>query len=78
MEHHGEATGVRLARKHVAWYSKGLPGSAEFRAAVNRCHTSAEVRALIEAFYDPLITRGAVRRLVRETEGDPASERLAA
>ena len=25
--------GVRLARKHVAWYSRGLPGSAEFRAA---------------------------------------------
>ena len=25
--------GLRIARKHVAWYTKGLPGSAEFRAA---------------------------------------------
>jgi tRNA-dihydrouridine synthase B len=78
MDHHGEATGVRLARKHVAWYSKGLPGSAEFRAAVNRCHTSAEVRALIDAFYDPLISRGTERRLVRETAGEGEAERLAA
>ena len=27
---------ARIARKHLGWYSKGLPGSAEFRAAVNR------------------------------------------
>ena len=33
--HYGTAVGSRIARKHVAWYSKGLPGSAEFRAAVN-------------------------------------------
>jgi len=30
--HHGVATAAKLARKHVAWYSKSLPGSAEFRA----------------------------------------------
>ncbi|MDQ7011213.1 MAG: tRNA dihydrouridine synthase DusB [Mariprofundaceae bacterium] len=30
-EHHGVATASKLARKHVIWYSKGLPGSAEFR-----------------------------------------------
>src|SRR6201997_5122369 len=33
--HYGTAVGSRIARKHVAWYSRGLPGSAEFRAAVN-------------------------------------------
>ncbi len=32
----GHDAGVRLARKHVSWYSRGLPGSAEFRAAVTR------------------------------------------
>jgi tRNA-dihydrouridine synthase B len=31
LEHHGAGYGVRMARKHIAWYSKGLPGSAEFR-----------------------------------------------
>ena len=34
--HFGSHAGVRLARKHVSWYSRGLPGSAEFRAAMNR------------------------------------------
>lgn len=74
LDHHGEATGVRLARKHIGWYSKGLPGSAEFRAAVNRCHGGAEVVALVERFYDPLIARGTVRRLVRETAGEADAE----
>ena len=55
LTHHGENPGVRLARKHVAWYSKGLPGSAEFRSAVNRADTRDEVAALIEGFYRPLI-----------------------
>lgn len=30
-EHHGEDIASKLARKHVAWYSKGCSGSAEFR-----------------------------------------------
>src|SRR5262249_20999622 len=34
--HYGSGTGLRIARKHIGWYSKGLPGSAEFRAAFNR------------------------------------------
>jgi tRNA-dihydrouridine synthase B len=57
--HYGTAVGVRIARKHVAWYSKGLPGSAEFRAAVNRSDDVAQVKALIRAFYTPLIERQA-------------------
>src|SRR5579872_6525825 len=36
LDHFGNQAGVRLARKHVSWYSRGLPGSAEFRAAMNR------------------------------------------
>lgn len=61
LDHHGMNPGVRLARKHIAWYSKGLPGSAEFRAAVNRLDDPDAVRALIDAFFDPLIERGAER-----------------
>lgn len=56
--HHGSNTGVRLARKHVAWYSKGLPGSAEFRVKVNNVTEAADVRNLIDSFYDPLIESG--------------------
>ena len=59
IEHYGPETGIRMARKHVAWYSKGLPGSAEFRAAVNQLLQPAQMRGAIEAFYAPLLEREA-------------------
>src|SRR3984893_13148549 len=55
--HYGAEVGSRLARKHIAWYSKGLPGSAEFRAAVNDTIDVARVRNLIRSFYEPLLAR---------------------
>jgi tRNA-dihydrouridine synthase B len=61
LAHFGNHPGLRLARKHVAWYSRGLTGSAEFRARVNTLDDAAAVLALIDAFYDPLIGRGATR-----------------
>jgi nifR3 family TIM-barrel protein len=57
----GIGPGVRLARKHLSWYSRGLPGSAEFRATMNRLPDAAPVLALIDRFYDPLIARGVTR-----------------
>jgi tRNA-dihydrouridine synthase B len=57
--HYGEAVGVPIARKHIGWYSRGLPGSAEFRAAVNRTLEAARVKELIRAFYEPLLARRA-------------------
>jgi len=56
--HYGTEVGSRIARKHVAWYSKGLPGSAEFRAAVNETVDAARVRSLIRSFYRPLLACG--------------------
>ncbi|MCU0888116.1 MAG: tRNA dihydrouridine synthase DusB [Rubritepida sp.] len=68
LAHHGVPTGVKMARKHIAWYSRGLPGSAEFRARVNTVETPAEAEALMDAFYLPLIEQGvaAVRDAFRE------------
>ena len=57
----GVGPGVRLARKHLSWYSRGLPGSAEFRALMNRLPDAAAVLALVDRFYDPLIARNVVR-----------------
>jgi tRNA-dihydrouridine synthase B len=59
LSHYGTEVGVRIARKHVGWYSKGLPGSAEFRAAVNRTEEAAQVKALMRGFYEPLLERQA-------------------
>ncbi|HUK60084.1 MAG TPA: tRNA dihydrouridine synthase DusB [Stellaceae bacterium] len=54
LTHYGVSVGTRVARKHIGWYSKGLPGSAEFRAAVNRCEDPSAVTAMIRRFYEPL------------------------
>jgi tRNA-dihydrouridine synthase B len=59
LSHYGSEVGLRIARKHLGWYSKGLPGSAEFRAAVNQADEVPRVKALLRAFYDPLIEREA-------------------
>jgi len=59
LSHYGSAVGGKIARKHIAWYSKGLPGSAEFRAAVNAADAPAAVRALIDDFYQPQLERHA-------------------
>jgi tRNA-dihydrouridine synthase B len=57
--HYGASVGARIARKHIAWYSKGLPGSAEFRAAINCCDDANAVKAMIRGFYEPLLERQA-------------------
>src|SRR6266851_1273277 len=57
LTHYGRDTGGRLARKHISWYSKGLQGSAEFRAAVNQTGDTVKVKYMIRNFYEPLIER---------------------
>ncbi|HJQ59041.1 MAG TPA: tRNA dihydrouridine synthase DusB [Vineibacter sp.] len=59
LEHYGSETGVRMARKHLGWYSKGLPASAEFRAAVNRETEADKVRALLAIFFLPAVEEQA-------------------
>ncbi|MBC7953897.1 MAG: tRNA dihydrouridine synthase DusB [Rhodospirillaceae bacterium] len=59
LSHYGNETGVRMARKHVAWYSKGLHGSADFRSQVNQMGDAAKVREAILAFYSPLLEKAA-------------------
>jgi tRNA-dihydrouridine synthase B len=61
LAHFGNEPGMRLARKHLAWYSRGLYGSAEFRTTAMRTNTIPEVLELIDRFYDPLIERGVSR-----------------
>ena len=57
LTHYGSEVGSRVARKHIAWYSRGLPGSAEFRAAINQTVDVNRVKALIRSFYEPLLAR---------------------
>jgi tRNA-dihydrouridine synthase len=43
---HGDA-GIRLMRKHLAWYSRGFPGAAAFRAELVRVSTIESFRAAV-------------------------------
>lgn len=54
-EFYGEHTGVLMARKHVAWYSKGQPSGASFRHALNAVTTIDQQLALTREFFDQLV-----------------------
>jgi len=56
---YGTHTGVNLARKHVGWYTKGLPGSAELRNRVNGEDDPAVVIQMLQEFYSPWLARSA-------------------
>ena len=51
---YGEYTGLRVARKHLSWYTRGRPGGAQFRQAVNRAETCEEQQRLVRDFFDGL------------------------
>jgi tRNA-dihydrouridine synthase B len=57
LSHYGIETGLKIARKHLGWYSKGLPGSAEFRTRVNQIGDPRLVMEAVRAFYEPLADR---------------------
>ena len=47
---YGEYLGVRIARKHLAWYCGDWPGGREFRQAVNPVATAREQLAVVAGF----------------------------
>jgi len=59
LSHYGTLTGVNMARKHIGWYTKGLPGSAEFRNTVNQEPDASRVKAMLADFYAPHRLRAA-------------------
>ncbi|MEW5943656.1 MAG: tRNA dihydrouridine synthase DusB [Pseudomonadota bacterium] len=63
---YGEYTGLRMARKHISWYTRGLAGSAAFRHAMNRLQSVKEQAAAVDLFFAELAARG--RRLEYATE----------
>ncbi len=48
---YGEYTGVRVARKHLCWYSKGRPGGAEYRRRVYRVDTVAQQLSVTRDYF---------------------------
>ena len=59
LDHYGIVTGVQLFRKHLGWYTKGLPSSAEFRNRANAEADPARVKSMLAEFYAPWLQRAA-------------------
>jgi tRNA-dihydrouridine synthase B len=53
--HYGDESGSKIARKHMAWYSKGLYNSAHFRVAINQTETPKQMHDLVDGFFDAYI-----------------------
>ncbi len=58
---YGEYSGVRIARKHISWYTKGLIGSAVFRHTMNQLQTTDQQVSVVNEFFSNLAGYG--RRL---------------
>ncbi len=70
---YGEQTGVRVARKHISWYTRGLAGSAAFRHEMNQLQSTGEQIALAERFFCEI-----AHRQERLSYAEPEAEELAA
>jgi len=51
LEYYGNDPGVKMARKHIGWYSSGLKGSSDFRVKINNMTDKTEVRKNIVDFF---------------------------
>jgi len=67
-EFYGEYSGVRIARKHISWYTKGLMGSAHFRQSMNQLQTSNQQISETNGFFSKLAETGHRLRYIREEE----------
>jgi len=56
---YGVQTGVNLARKHIGWYTKGMPGSAEVRNRINSENNPSIVIATLRNLYESWLLSAA-------------------
>ncbi|MDF2964826.1 MAG: dusB [Rickettsiaceae bacterium] len=55
LQHYGDESGNRIARKHLGWYSSGLPSSCEFRNQINRETDPKIIKQMVVDFYSKFI-----------------------
>jgi tRNA-dihydrouridine synthase B len=65
---YGRDRGVKIARKHISWYTKGLAGSAGFRHRMNQLDTCEEQIEAINRFFENLAQQHQQLRYVEEME----------
>lgn len=59
-EFYGEYSGCRISRKHIAWYTKGLRSSNEFRQNMYKVESTADQYKVVEAYFDDLLVQGEI------------------
>jgi len=57
---YGEFLGVRIARKHISWYTTGLEAGVQFRHLFNRLDCPSDQRNALETYFKRLEDRGWV------------------
>ncbi|MDG9949952.1 tRNA dihydrouridine synthase DusB [Acinetobacter ursingii] len=57
---YGEYSGCRIARKHIAWYTKGLRSSNEFRQNMYQVETTHQQAQVVEAYFNQLLDQGHI------------------
>jgi tRNA-dihydrouridine synthase B len=57
---YGEYSGVRMARKHIAWYSKGLRNGNAFRQQMNILEKAEQQLAFTDAFFAQLADKDSL------------------
>jgi tRNA-dihydrouridine synthase B len=55
---YGSELGVRIARKHLHWYTQSLPGGGDFRHRINAADTVAAQRTAVLRFFEALADAG--------------------
>ena len=55
---YGEYSGCRIARKHIAWYTKGLRSSNEFRQSMYKVENTIEQAKVVEEYFNLLLDQG--------------------
>ena len=59
-EFYGEYSGCRISRKHIAWYTKGLRSSNEFRQNMYQVENTADQYKVVENYFNSLLEHGQI------------------
>ena len=71
---YGDERGVKIARKHISWYTKGLVGSAAFRRAMNQIPDIPAQLAAVDDFFGQLAEADARLRYEMDADADAHTE----
>ena len=72
---YGEETGVKIARKHISWYTKGIASAAQFRYAMNQIQNPMAQLAATDEFFHAQAAANE-RLLVDETFDEKIDEKF--